>query len=125
MARVSYITEGDHPELADLIGRFKVGRRGNLINIYRLLLNSPALAETWFVHANTVRWKTELPGRLRELMVIRVGYLNRCAYVLRQHIPKRHWPTAFRRPNARRLPTGRLRISSRHWNAPRSPMRTR
>jgi AhpD family alkylhydroperoxidase len=88
MARVSYITEGDHPELADLIGRFKVGRRGNLINIYRLLLNSPALAETWFVHANTVRWKTELPGRLRELMVIRVGYLNRCAYVLRQHIPK-------------------------------------
>ena len=88
MARVPYVTEEEHPELADLIGRFKAGRRGNLINIYRILLNSPALAETWFTHANTVRWKTELMGRLRELVVIRVGYLNRCAYVLRQHIPK-------------------------------------
>jgi 4-carboxymuconolactone decarboxylase len=88
MARVPYVTEEGHPELAELIGRLKAGRRGNLINIYRLLLNSPALAETWFAHANTVRWKTELSGRLRELVIIRVAHLNRCAYVLRQHVPK-------------------------------------
>ena len=87
MARVTYITEEGHPELAELIGRLKAGRRGSLINIYRLLLNSPALAETWFAHANIVRWKTELSGRLRELVIIRVAYLNRCAYVLRQHVP--------------------------------------
>lgn len=88
MARVPYVTEQDHPELAELIGRLKAGRRGNLINIYRLLLNSPALAETWFAHANTARWKTELSGRLRELVIVRVAHLNRCAYVHRQHVPR-------------------------------------
>ena len=88
MARVPYVTEEDHPELADLIDRFKAGRRGSLINIYRTLLNSPALAETWFTHANTVRWKTELPGRLRELVIIRVASITGGAYMLRQHVPK-------------------------------------
>jgi AhpD family alkylhydroperoxidase len=87
MARVPYVAEEDHPELTELIGRLKTGRRGNLINIYRMLLNSPALAETWFAHVNTVRWKTALSGRLRELVIIRVAHLNRCAYVLRQHVP--------------------------------------
>ncbi|TMJ96120.1 MAG: hypothetical protein E6G77_19125 [Alphaproteobacteria bacterium] len=66
MARVSLIQEQDHPELADMIEKFRAGRRGKLINIYRLLLNAPALAESWFNHSNTVRWKTMLPGRLRE-----------------------------------------------------------
>ena len=88
MARVPYVTEEDHPELADLIDRFKAGRRGSLINIYRTLLNSPALAETWFTHANTVRWKTELPGRLRELVIIRVASITGGAYMLRQHVLK-------------------------------------
>jgi AhpD family alkylhydroperoxidase len=88
MARIPYIIEEDHPELAEVIGRFKAGRRGNLINIYRILLNSPALAETWFTHANTVRWKTELTGRLRELVIVRVAHITHGAYMLRQHVPK-------------------------------------
>lgn len=88
MARVPFIAESDHPELAELIGRFKAGRRGSLINIYRTLLHNPALAESWFNHSNTVRWKTGLPGRLRELLVIRIGIRKHGAYVLRQHVPK-------------------------------------
>jgi alkylhydroperoxidase family enzyme len=52
-----------------------------------LLLHSPALAESWFVHNNAVRWKTELDGRLRELVIIRIGYLTRVAYIVRQHVP--------------------------------------
>ena len=56
MARVPLVQEQDHPELADMIEKFRAGRRGKLINIYRLLLNAPALAESWFNHSNTVRW---------------------------------------------------------------------
>ena len=41
MARISYIEEKDHPELAAEIGKIK-GGRGALINIYKLLLHSPA-----------------------------------------------------------------------------------
>ena len=87
MARVPLIQEHDHPELAELIEKFRSGRRGKLINIYRMLLNSPALAESWFNHSNAVRWKTTLDGRLREIVIIRMGHLAKSQYVLRQHVP--------------------------------------
>jgi alkylhydroperoxidase family enzyme len=87
MARVPLIREQDHPELADQVARLRAGRRGHLINIYRLLLNSPALAESWFNHSNAVRWRTTLEGRLREIVIIRMGHLTQCDYVLRQHVP--------------------------------------
>jgi 4-carboxymuconolactone decarboxylase len=87
MARVPLIDEKDHPEFADLIEKFRSGRRGKLINIYRMLLNSPALAESWFNHSNAVRWKTSLDGRLREIVIIRMGHLTGAEYVLRQHVP--------------------------------------
>ena len=88
MARVSLVSEEDHPELSELMGRIRGARRGRLINVYRLLLHSPALAEAWFGLNNAVRWKTQLDGRLRELVIIRVGSLCRAPYILRQHIPK-------------------------------------
>lgn len=88
MARVSLIDPDAHPELATLVDRIRSGRRGNVINIYRLLLHSPSLAESWYDHLNAVRWKTSLDGRLREIVIIRVGRLNRADYVIRQHVPK-------------------------------------
>ena len=87
MARVSLIEEDAHPELADLIARIRGARRGRLINIYKLLLHSPALAESWFAHNNAVRWKTELDGRLRELVIIRIGLISGVDYIVRQHVP--------------------------------------
>src|SRR5207247_10170602 len=88
MARVSLIEEKDHPELADLIARIRAGRRGDLLNIYKLLLHAPRLAATWFEHFNAVRWQTEIEGPLRERVIIRVALLNRSQYVLRQHMPR-------------------------------------
>jgi alkylhydroperoxidase family enzyme len=87
VARVPLIEEKDHPEFAALTEKFRAGRRGRLINIYRMLLNSPALAESWFNHSNTVRWKTALDGRLREIVIIRIGHITKAQYVLRQHVP--------------------------------------
>ena len=59
-----------------------------MINVYRTLLQSPPLAESWFEHINRVRWGTEIDGRLREIVIIRLGHLVESAYVLRQHVPK-------------------------------------
>jgi 4-carboxymuconolactone decarboxylase len=87
MARVPLIDEKDHPEFAELVEKFRSGRRGRLINVYRMLLNSPALAESWFNHSNAVRWKTALDGRLREIIIIRLAHLTGSQYVLRQHVP--------------------------------------
>src|SRR5579883_139834 len=87
MARISYVDENDHPEIAPLIDKVKAGRRGGLLNVYKLLLHSPPLAETWLDHVGAVRWKTKLSGRLREVLVIRIAYVNGIAYVLNQHVP--------------------------------------
>jgi alkylhydroperoxidase family enzyme len=87
MARVSLLDDATNPELAELAAKLRAGRRGTLINVYRLLLHSPALAESWFGHSNAVRWKTELDGRLRELIIVRVASLLGADYIVNQHIP--------------------------------------
>jgi 4-carboxymuconolactone decarboxylase len=88
MARISYIDEKDHPELAELIGKVRAGRRGALINVYKLLLHAPELAATWLELIGKARFATALDGRLREIAIIRVGYLNRTDYVVKQHVPE-------------------------------------
>jgi 4-carboxymuconolactone decarboxylase len=88
MARIPYIDDVKDPASADLVARISAGRRGRLINLYRLLLHSPPLAATWFEHINAVRWKTQLSGRLRELLIIRIAVINRSAYAIAQHVPK-------------------------------------
>jgi alkylhydroperoxidase family enzyme len=88
MARVPLLEGDEDPAMADLVEKIRSGRRGNVINVYKLLLHSPPVAENWFNLINTLRWGTELPGRLREIVIIRIGYLNRVGYVLNQHVPK-------------------------------------
>jgi alkylhydroperoxidase family enzyme len=88
MARVPLVDPEARPDLSALTARISGQRRGRVINVYRTLLHSPALAETWFEHLNAVRWKTTLDARLRELVIIRIGYLGKVAYILKQHIPR-------------------------------------
>jgi len=88
MARVPLLDVEDSPALNDLTDRIRAARRGRVINVYRLLLHSPPLAETWFEHNNAVRWQTGLDGRLREMVIVRIGYLARARYVVGQHVPK-------------------------------------
>jgi hypothetical protein len=87
MARVPLLEEKDHPELAESVARIKGARGGRLINIYRLMLHSPALANAWFDLNQAVRYGTEIDGQSRELAVIRVAILNEVEYVQRAHGP--------------------------------------
>ena len=87
MARVPLIEESAHPELAEVIAKIKGARGGRLINIYRLMLHSPALANAWFELNQAVRYGTEVNGQSRELSVIRVAILNDVEYVQRAHGP--------------------------------------
>jgi alkylhydroperoxidase family enzyme len=87
MARVPLIEERDHPELAELIAKIRGARGGRLINIYRLMLHSPALASAWFDLNQAVRYSTEIDGQSREIAVIRVALLNDVEYVLHAHGP--------------------------------------
>lgn len=86
MARIPYFEEKDHPALASLVAEIK-GVRGGLINIYKLLLHSPPIAETWFEFINATR-RTKLSGRLRELAIVRIASSMNYTYALQQHVPK-------------------------------------
>ena len=86
MARISYIEEKDHPELAAEIAKIK-GGRGALINIYKLLLHSPKVCMTWFEYIGAIRWGTKLTPRLRELAIVRIAQAAKYAYALQQHVP--------------------------------------
>jgi alkylhydroperoxidase family enzyme len=87
MARVPLIEEKEHQELSEIIAKIRGARGGRLINIYRLMLHSPALAGTWFDLNQAVRYGTEIDGQCRELAVIRVAILNNVEYVVRAHGP--------------------------------------
>ena len=87
MARVRLIQPEECPDQPALIERIRKGRRGNVINVYKVLMHTPDIAAVWLDLVNAVRWKTDLDGRLREIVIVRVGYLNKCAYVVKQHVP--------------------------------------
>jgi alkylhydroperoxidase family enzyme len=87
MARVKLLSEDEHPDLAESIAKIKSVRGGRLINIYRLMLHSPMLANAWFDLNQAVRYGTEIDGQCRELAVIRVAILNDVEYVQRAHGP--------------------------------------
>jgi 4-carboxymuconolactone decarboxylase len=103
MARISYIEEKDHPELADLIGKVRAGRRGTLINVYKLLMHSPAMAVIWLDMISTARFKSALDGRLREIVIVRVALLNNTDYVFKQHVPQLAAPEGLSEAESREL----------------------
>jgi alkylhydroperoxidase family enzyme len=95
MARVSHIDSSDNPEVTSLINRLAAGRDGRLINIYKMLLHSPPLAEAWFQHNNAARFGTELDDFTREIVILRIAHLNRIPYVIATHVPKHAVPAGL------------------------------
>ncbi len=85
MARVNYVDESSHPELIEEIKAVRAQRRGKLIPVYGLLLNSPELALSWMQFLNAVRWKIKLSARLRDMVILRVALHNKSEYVIDVH----------------------------------------
>ncbi len=83
MSRVPLIGE-ERSDLAAFISRVK-SERGKLINLYRVLMNSPAIAAGWLDFNTVVRYKTTLDAALREMIILRVSILNGAEYQARIH----------------------------------------
>ena len=86
MSRIPLLEEFP-AEAGDFVDRVRRQRRGTLLKLYKALLHSPPLAESWFGHMNAVRWGSTLAGRLRELIIIRIATIHAVAYIIRQHVP--------------------------------------
>ncbi len=61
---------------------------GKLLNLDRMLLNSPALAQGWNGLLGAIRGRLALPPRLRELAIMSIGALNHAEYEWSQHEPE-------------------------------------
>jgi alkylhydroperoxidase family enzyme len=86
MARLPY-PDVDRPELAALVERIKRERGGRMLNLYRMLLHSPPMAEGWLAFFTSVRQKGALSGRYRELAIMRIAVINGARYEFEAHVP--------------------------------------
>src|SRR5918999_4559080 len=77
----------DLKEPKALVDAVRAGRGGELIELDRLLLHSPALTEGWNFHLNQVRTKLSLDPKLRELAMCGVAVVNKAEYEFKAHLP--------------------------------------
>ena len=86
MARIPYPDIASDPEVAQLAEQI-TRERGKMLNLYRMLLHSPPFARGWLGMFTAIRQQGILPGRDRELAILRVAVLNGADYEFAVHIP--------------------------------------
>jgi AhpD family alkylhydroperoxidase len=88
LARIPLIDPDNAPaELANTIELIKRERGGRVLNLFKMLLNSPPICEGWIVMGSAVRFKSVFDGAVRELAICRVAQLNGADYEFNAHAP--------------------------------------
>ena len=83
---IPYRPDSDAAGPADVVAPIRARRPGGkLLNLDRMLLNSPAFAQAWNTMLGTIRQKLAVPGKLRELAIMSIGVLNHAEYEWFQH----------------------------------------
>lgn len=72
-------------EWPEEVARQRDALGNNAPNVMRTLANHPDLMRRWSVFANHIMGKSTLPNRDRELLMLRIGWLNRSVYEFGQH----------------------------------------
>jgi alkylhydroperoxidase family enzyme len=86
MARIAY-PDIERPDIAALADRIRAERGGKILNLYRMLLHSPPVADGWLTFLTAIRQKCSLPPHLRELVIMRIAVLNAAEYEFQAHLP--------------------------------------
>ena len=60
--------------------------KGTVFNIFKTLSHHPDLFRRWLVFGNHVLFKSTLPARERELIILRIGWLCEAEYEWAQHV---------------------------------------
>ena len=60
--------------------------RGEVFNIFKTLAYHPDLMRRWLVFGNHILFKSTLPARERELLILRIGWLCQAEYEWGQHV---------------------------------------
>lgn len=87
MPRIPYQpAEIDEPR--EIVDAIRARRSGQLLNLDRMLLHSPAFASGWNALLGEVRGKLSLPARLHELAICAVAALTAADYEYHHHAPE-------------------------------------
>jgi alkylhydroperoxidase family enzyme len=86
VARVSLVPE-DIAEPAEIVDAVRLRRGGTLLDLDRVLLNSPAFAQGWNAHLKAVRTQLTINPLLRELAICAVAVINEAEYEYTSHMP--------------------------------------
>jgi len=78
----------DLAEPRDLVAAIRARRGGTLLNLDRMLLHSPPLAQGWNGYLRAVRTELTVSPKLRELAICVVALLNRADYEYHHHAPE-------------------------------------
>src|SRR5262245_10208673 len=87
MARIPYADETSDSEIRALADRIRAERGGRVLNLYKMLLNSPPVAAGWLHLLTAVRQPCNLSGRYRELAILRIAIINDAPYEYSAHVP--------------------------------------
>jgi AhpD family alkylhydroperoxidase len=82
------VVPDDQLSPTDVVQAIRKRRGGSLLNLDRMLLNSPAYAVGWNTFMGAVRTGLSLNPKLRELAICAVAVINRADYELVQHAPE-------------------------------------
>ena len=85
MARLPY-ADIARPDIAPLAQQI-AAERGSVLHLYRMLLNSPPVAQGWLNFLTAIRQKSSLEGAIREMVIMRVAVVNGAPYEAEQHAP--------------------------------------
>jgi len=86
MARIPYADPNQNEEVKALAEQIRK-ERGQLHNLYLMLLNSPPVARGWLNLLTAVRQQCKLAGRIRELVIVRIAIINGADYEYDSHVP--------------------------------------
>jgi alkylhydroperoxidase family enzyme len=78
----------DLAEPRDLVAAIRARRGGILLNLDRMLLHSPPLAQGWNGYLRAVRTELAVSAKLRELAICVVARLNHADYEFHHHAPE-------------------------------------
>lgn len=57
------------------------------VNVMRTMIRHPKLVKRWLPFTNHILFKSTLPPRHREIVILRVAWLTGCEYEWAQHLP--------------------------------------
>jgi len=85
MARVRYVEKTDaHPAVKELYEKIE-GRGQKVIKLWKIMGHLPYIGLNYQRMGNSILKGEELPPRLRELAIVRVGFIARSQYEFTQH----------------------------------------